>query len=402
MKWTAQILRLVLLLLMVGALPVGLWSRPGDLPAPSRAVTLHEYIAELSAASAALDGGNPEALRAARSSLPGDWVVQNEGQSIRVKTDWINAALLAAEKAPKENAKLLTAARGRLAALRESAESLESTGAGANLEQSRAEVDRILKSREFQGSREPSWLDKLKARVFGWISRHLDKLFGHMGVSAPVGNAIAWILVALAGLLLALWAVRSVMNAARRSEMDLSGSRPAGKDWRYWAGIARAAAERGDYRAAIHAAYWAAVAQLEEIRLLPEDRSRTPRESLRLLKRGSAAYGPLAQLTRCFEITWYGYHAATLDDWDDVKRQLESLECLRSSTRATAHSYSAPWSRWLCSSGSLTSCSPHPGSRASAGRRATQPSGWAPRPRSSCCRNRAIASNAGNRLPRTS
>jgi len=74
-----------------------------------------------------------------------------------------------------------------------------------------------------------SWLDKFQARVRSWISSHLEKLFGRMGISASVGNAIAWTLVTLLGLLLAFWAVRSVMNAAARSEMDLRGAVPAGR-----------------------------------------------------------------------------------------------------------------------------------------------------------------------------
>ena len=119
--------------------------------------------------------------------------------------------------------------------------------------------------------------------------------------------------------------------------MDLRGAVPAGQDWRYWANLARSAAERADYRAAIHSAYWCAVAQLEETHLLPEDRSRTPRESLGLLQRDSTCFAPLAQLTRRFEITWYGFHPATPEDWNDVKKQLEILECQRPSTTVTAN-----------------------------------------------------------------
>jgi len=169
-------------------------------------------------------------------------------------------------------------------------------------------------------------------------SRHLEKLFGRIGVSAAVGNTIAWTLVSLVTLLLAFWCVRSLIAGASRAEMDLRGATPAGQDWRHWAREARAAAERGDYRAAIHAAYWTAVARLEENHLLPEDRSRTPRESLRLLQRGNSAYAPLARLTSRFELTWYGYKAATSADWDDAMKQLETLDCLRSSTRAIASS----------------------------------------------------------------
>lgn len=338
MKSTAHIFRLALLLLIAGLFPAGLWSQPEDLHPPPKEISLQEYITQLRAASAFLDGENPAALPAFRLSLPDEWAVQADGQILQVKTDWLGVALLAEEKGPKENAELLRRDRQHLAALLEAAEALASPAARADLGQSRAQVDRILRGREFQGSHEPSWWDKQVARARAWISRHLNQIFGRMGISASVGNAIAWILVTLVALLLALWAVRSVINAAARSEIDLRGAVPAGRDWRYWAKLARAAAERGDYRAAIHAAYWTAVAQLEENRLLPEDRSRTPRESLRLVQKGHAAYAPLAQLTRRLEVTWYGFQLATPEDWDDVKKQLEALECLRSSTHAIASS----------------------------------------------------------------
>ena len=301
-------------------------------------MSLQEYVAQLRAASTALDSETPTTIHTFRLSLPIEWVILTDGQSMSVKTDWLAAALVAHENSPKVTNDQVRQGRQHLAALREAAEALLSPAARADLDQSRAQVDRILHDREFQGSHEPSWWDKFRARVWSWIDRHLEKLFGRMGISASAGNAIAWTLVGLVGLLLAFWAVRFAMNAAARSGIDLRGSISAGQDWRYWAREARAAAERGDYRAAIHAAYWTAVAQLEENHLLEEDRSRTPRESLRLLQRGSAAYTPLADLTRRFEVTWYGYRTATPADWDDVRKQLETLECLRSSTHAIASS----------------------------------------------------------------
>ena len=206
-----------------------------------------------------------------------------EGQSLKVKTDWLGVALLAEEKGPQENVDLLRAARQRLDALREAAEGLASPATRADLDHARAQVDRILRDREFQGSHEPSWWEKQMARARAWISRQLDAFLTAWEFPRRSATLFAWTMVALIGLLLSFWAVRSVINAARRAEMDLSGAVPAGQDWRYWAKQARAAAERGDYRAAIHAAYWTAVAQLEESHLLPEDRSRTPRESLRLV-----------------------------------------------------------------------------------------------------------------------
>jgi Domain of unknown function (DUF4129) len=338
LKSTATILRLISLLFIAGIFPLALWSRPADSQAQPKEISLQEYVAELRAASAALNGENQATIHAFRLSLPSEWIVLADGQARSVKLDWLAAALLAQENSPKAAGDRVRQGRLRLAALREAAEALLSPANHVDLDHCRAQVDRILSDREFQGSHEPSWWDKFKARVRAWLARHLEKIFGRMGVSESVGNAIAWTLVALVGLLLSFWAVRSVMNAARRSEMDLRGSKAAGQDWRYWAREARAAADRGDYRAAIHAAYWTAVAQLEENHLLQEDRSRTPRESLRLLQRSSAAYDPLSHLTRRFEVTWYGYRVATSADWDDVRKQLESLECLRSSTPAIVNS----------------------------------------------------------------
>jgi hypothetical protein len=338
LRTIAHIFRLASLVAISWFLPTALCSQSVASAAPSQSLSLQEYIDQLRAASSALDGASPGSIHDLRLSLPVEWVVQVDGQSMALKTDWLARALLIEENAPTAGANGLQRARQRLAALRQAAEDLLASAGGADLEQSRARIDGILRDREFQGAHGPSWLDTLRSRVYAWISRHIERFFGRVGISAAVGNTIAWALVSLAALLLALWSVRSLIAAASREEMDLRGAIPAGQDWRHWAGQARAAAGRGDYRAAIHAAYWAGVARLEESRLLPEDHSRTPRESLRLVERGNAAYTPLAQLTRRFELTWYGYRAATSTDWDDAMQQLELLGCLHSSTPATAGS----------------------------------------------------------------
>jgi hypothetical protein len=325
-------------LAVAGVLLITFCMQASDSPASDQELSLPQYIEQLRTASEVLDGKNPASIREFRLSLPNTWVVQTGGQSLSVNTDWLTAALLLEEDTPSTTADQLQQARQHLAALREAAEELASLGDLPDLAHSHAQVDRILRGAEFQGSHGPSWLDKLKARAFAWISRQLDKIFGHIGVSAAVGDTIVWILIACAALLLAFWAVRSMIATASRSQIDLRGAAPPGGDWRHWAAEARAAAERADYRAAIHAAYWTAVARLEENHLLPEDRSRTPRESLRLIEAANAAYAPLSHLTRRFELTWYGYRVATSNDWADAMQQLETLGCLRSSMPATAGS----------------------------------------------------------------
>lgn len=341
-------LRMFLLLAIFGALPARLASHPADSPPPEQDLSLQEYISTLDRCAAVLadsgpDAGthtglNPTAVHDLRAALPKAWIVHAGEQRYRVETEWLAAALGSQENPASAGGALVRQAKQRLAALREAAETLARVTPQGDLQQSRAQLDQILKAREFQGAHGPSWLDILKARIYAWIFRQLLKIWSHVDRSPAIGTAIAWTAVVLAALLLAFWTVRATIREGSRSEIDLHGASAAGWDWRDWLEAARGAANRGDYRAAIHAAYWAAIARMEETHFLPEDRSRTPRESLRLLKSDSAAYTPLAQMTNRFELVWYGHRAATPADWNDAMQQLETLGCLRSSTPATVGS----------------------------------------------------------------
>ncbi len=171
-----------------------------------------------------------------------------------------------------------------------------------------------------------------------WIVRQLERIFGRLGGSKTIGNIVAWTVISLACLILLIWMVRFLLRAGSRAEMDLRGATPVNRDWHRWLRDARTAAGQGDYRAAIHAAYWAAIVRMEETNALPEDRSRTPRESLRLIRQQSADYAPLLRLTQRFELVWYGYRSATDADWSDAIQQFETLGCLRSSTAAISGS----------------------------------------------------------------
>ncbi|HEY1860025.1 MAG TPA: DUF4129 domain-containing protein, partial [Gemmataceae bacterium] len=107
---------------------------------------------------------------------------------------------------------------------------------------------------------------------------------------------------------------------------------------REWASDALAAAERGDYREAVHCAYWAAVVRLETLGLLKRDRARTPRESLRNLDPHPTEQRLLREFTRHFELIWYGYRPASAQDWSEARAHLEKMGCLTPSTPATANS----------------------------------------------------------------
>jgi hypothetical protein len=331
---------LVLLLFFSGlGPPRGFGQSVGSLT-PQQPLNLQQYISELDRCSAALNASpvNAAAVDQLRLTLPASWIVTAGQTRYSVRTEWLTGALAQIEKNPGASADVLTQTRLRLQTYRESAQAMQTPMAPVDLAHSRARLNAILSAREFRGQRGPSWLDVLKARIWSWIIRQLERLLGRLGGSRTIGNIVAWTVIVLACVLLLFWTVRFLMRAGSRSEMDLSGAVAVNRDWHRWLRDARAAAGRGDYRAAIHAAYWAAIVRMEETKSLPEDRSRTPRESLRLIQKQSAEYAPLLRLTERFELVWYGYRSATDADWSDAMQQLETLGCLRSSTAAISGS----------------------------------------------------------------
>lgn len=303
-------------------------------------VSLDQYIAELDHCSATLSSSanDPTALREMRMSLPGRWNVRAGNQTYNVSTEWLSADLAKLETARHREKATLSEAQQDIAVHRDAAQSLAQSLSARNLSGASTKLNRILSAKEFQAVRGPSAWDLWRARVWDWIVRHLEKVFGGIGHGRVIGNVIAWTVIVLTALLLLLWVVRSSLRIGSRAEMDLRGASATSRDSSYWLRESREAAVRGDFRGAIHAAYWAAIARLEEIKALTEDRSRTPRESLRLIRRESAEYQPLAQLTRRFELVWYGYRSADSSDLSNVMQQLERLGCLRSSTPAISAS----------------------------------------------------------------
>ena len=330
----------VLSLVILATLPRGAFCQSADSPGAQKTLDVQAYISELDRCSAVLNdpGKDPAAFRKLRDTLPPKWTVQEGEQRYTVSMDFLTDALAIMGSGKTTNSPLRLQTERRLAALRDAATELEDSAGSQDLRRSRVQLDRVMSAREFRGAHGPSWFDVLRNRFYAWIWRQIEKLLDRIGISRSIGNVIAWSLISLAALLLALWAVRVSIRGAARPEMGLEGASRPGRDWRDWLRDARAASERGDYRAAIHAAYWVAVARLEETKLLPQDRSRTPRESLRLIRRESPEYAPLAQLTRRFELVWYGYRPATETDWSETMQQLERLGCLRSSTPAIAAS----------------------------------------------------------------
>src|SRR5262249_46842848 len=134
---------------------------------------------------------------------------------------------------------------------------------------------------------------------------------------------------------MALWLFRFLAGRDGLSTLSASASPTSSMSWQEWIRAARVAASRGDFREAVHCAYWAGVIRLEDLGILPQDRTKTPREYLRLLSEPAldelaprlAYREPLAVLTLRFERIWYANRSAGAEDFQESLRQLEALGC---------------------------------------------------------------------------
>lgn len=337
---TSLIPRTVLLLFLYCAAssltaPASFSAQQAAAPADSPEYDLKEYEAQLDRCVESLK--NPSELHQLRSSLAPAWAVRTGRTSVQVSTEPITTRLRELEARPQDATKIIRDLNLRLTAMRNAAVAMESSEGKESPGAARARLDKILARREFQGAKGPSALDLYLSRISRWIFEGLDRLLRRLHISSKTGNALAWGVIILAFLALCYMVWRWLTGKPRIMESE-PVEKTAPSDARQWVEEAMAAADRGDFREAIHCAYWAAVAKLEDINVLTRDRARTPRESLRLLEHYPNELQLFRGMTSHFELIWYGYRPASLSDWSRVREELEKMGCLRASTAPTANS----------------------------------------------------------------
>lgn len=306
----------------------------------SRAILgLRAYEAQLQDVSLELDKirWQPAEISRLRSSLPSEWIVDANRKEYRVPADWLVSALADMQVHPKTADSLLRDVKFRLATMRKAALELEKPGAEVSETAVRADLNEILERREFAGATGPTAFQRLEERVTRWLFGWVDRLLRRLHISATMGNRLAWTFIAIVFLLIVYWVFHALSTRTQRIEMP-SAEPSEAHDSRAWVSDALAAAERGEYREAIHCAYWAAIVRLEDRKLLSRDRSRTPRESLRLLHAHAQEQGLLRDLTARFELVWYGCRTVSAADWSGTRAQMEKIGCLAASTLPTVNS----------------------------------------------------------------
>jgi hypothetical protein len=285
-------------------------------------------------AELASSGKSTETLRSYRESLPGKWAVDNGGRHYDVPIDLLVSRLLNAERRPELRRQQLKQAEDYLDAL--AAESASLSGhPPPNTDSARAKLDALLARSEYTHTRPQSWWDKFRARINEILSEALDRIFRRVGGQKSLGYGLLWISICAAAILIAYWIFRRWFGAARGEEMALQAAAVPSRSWQEWLFAAREAAARADHRMAVHCAYWAGIARLQDLGALAPDRAKTPREYLRALSKTKLVFPEtlvtrqqaLSSLTSRLEKIWYGYHTATEADFRESLIQLETLGC---------------------------------------------------------------------------
>ena len=251
-----------------------------------------------------------------------------EGASFQTRWSWLRDVVASAHNpAQADREKLLQEAAARLqedATL--AAESNPSSG--PSFPRARKQADDILARPEFQIVQEESYITRALARVQQW----LDKVFGgvsRFGKRSPwLVPLMEWGTLSLAAVGLLTWVFRTMQR--QRLAVRIESKASAGiwqKESDNWAELARAEAEKKNWRAAVHCLYWATIVMLEGRKLWRQNRARTPREYLLLLESGSSVQQALRRMTQIFERIWYGLRPAAESDY---ARALELFDQLRS------------------------------------------------------------------------
>ncbi len=321
---------------------------------------LAAYRQTLDELRSAVEGlsSHPQDAGPLRKSIPKAWNVESGGQHFEVSTAWLDASLTRVESAPAARAEAEKEILFRLDGLRADAAAFDSAP-HPDRATARAAMDDILRRREYAGVRQPSWFELALQRLWSAFWRLMGRLFGRIGTHVNVQKFIVWSLIGVAFVFLVVLLLRILRQALRRPDLNLPAAPRLAKTWRQWAQEALTAAARGNYRAAVHACYWGAIARLGDLGIWNIDPSRTPREYLRMLDRlganvalpgrdrplqpvqslpPSGVRAAVGTLTGTFERVWYAGEDATASDYCSSVDRLEELGCRFPSTRPTAAS----------------------------------------------------------------
>ena len=314
--------RILLILLALAIFPAGLRSEPDDsarLP-----LTIEQYSTEINDVRATVLQlkNDPTQIDPLLQRLPENtWHVNDGGREFQVPTNGLRNELQDWQK--KQDPALLDQVAAQLDARIADLQGYEGNARDPAVQ--RALLNTILARREFSAVHKETWLDRVKRRIFEGLLRLLGKAFAS---SIPeISNVVVYGLVLIAVLGVGYWMYRSIRENARLETIMPVPLAVSAKEWPVWLSEARAAGARGDWREAVHLAYWSGISFLEAQGAWRADKARTPREYLQLVQENPARRTALRTLTQRLESVWYGMSEADSAVFDQTLADLERLGC---------------------------------------------------------------------------
>jgi hypothetical protein len=278
---------------------------------------------------------NPLGLAAVRKDLPSHWEITAGEHRYDVSAEPLNGLLRAAEGG--KNAKSIAAKASEAAEWSFDLANQAKGFAGAQTDggvSARPALERILSRREFGGVRPPSRWDLFRQRIIRELESLVVRILQSIG-RYPIGARIFfWSILVAVVVWLAVMLFRYWTRRAALEELQAPDSVSYIRTWQEWIQAAREAAARGDFREAVHSAYWAGISSLEDNQMVRKDRTRTPREYMRLVSNstqlvatGRKTREALSALTVVLEQVWYGRRPASNQDFAQALQSVEALGC---------------------------------------------------------------------------
>ena len=295
----------------------------GGAQTSERVLSVSEYIGELDVLTSAVsrDSLSDADQAAVLEHVPANFRVSGASRVFEITTAGLRRDIRATRQHD-------AVARQRLLSTLRimRSEAVRFEGDLASQQPARARLTTILARREFADLQGPTWMDRLRQRVLGWLTHLLGGVVEAAAIPT-IGRAVVYSTAAAAVLVLLFLVFRALARDEAPENLHLLRVKSQDAEWPQWLAAAHDAAARRDWRDAIHGTYWTAVAFLERRDGWRVDRARTPREYLRLVQPASPDYGTFANLMRRFELVWYGNTTADADMFADALSSLKQLGC---------------------------------------------------------------------------